>query len=94
MADRKKPINPVAAAVTGAIVGGVAAAGAMALSDEKNREKIKDAFSNAKNRSMDYVANAKQAAVDRKEEIAERLVEAREDAIDKAESIKNVITEE
>ena len=39
---KKKEFNPVVAAVAGVVVGaGVAVAGAVALSDKKNREKVK-----------------------------------------------------
>ena len=87
-------INPVVAAVTGAIVGGVAAAGAMVLGDEKNREKISDALSNVKDKSMDYAEGVKQEIQERKEEVVEKVAEGKEKVLDKAESIKDVLTEE
>lgn len=87
-------VNPVVAAVAGAIVGGVAAAGAMVLGDEKNRKKIREALSNVKNRTTDYVEDVKQAAQDKKEEIVEKMTEGKEKVLDKAESIKDVLAEE
>ncbi len=39
MANDKKGLNPLATGVAGAIIGAAAAAAAIALSDEKNREK-------------------------------------------------------
>ena len=100
MAEQNKPnkdgvtINPVVAAVTGAIVGGVAVAGAMALGDDKNRQKIKGAVSDAKDRTKDYVENVKQVAIDKKDELVENMEEAKKEALEKAEDIKKVITEE
>lgn len=47
--ERDSGVNQVVAAVTGAIVGaGVAVAATLALKNEKNRDKVKEAFSNAK----------------------------------------------
>jgi gas vesicle protein len=40
MADDKKSINPIAVGLAGAVVGAAAAAGAIILADEKNREKL------------------------------------------------------
>lgn len=40
MADDKKGVNPVAVGLAGAVVGAAAAAGAIILADEKNRQKL------------------------------------------------------
>lgn len=46
-------VSTMAAAVAGAVVGaGMAVAGAIALSNEKNQEKLKGAFNDAKNKVM------------------------------------------
>jgi hypothetical protein len=64
MTDQKKQdnekggINPVAAAVTGAVIGaGVVAAGAVAiaLKDEKNRKKVKQTLTNVKKQAVNYM---------------------------------------
>lgn len=48
--------NPVAAAVTGAIVGaGIAIAGTVALENKKNRKEIKQVFTNIKDQAMGYM---------------------------------------
>jgi len=53
---RKSGIDTVAAAVTGAIVGaGVAVAGAVALKDKKNREKVKQVLNNVKDQAVGYM---------------------------------------
>lgn len=39
MAEEKKGINPLTTGVAGAVIGAAAAAAAIALSDEKNRQK-------------------------------------------------------
>lgn len=60
--EKKDGFNPVVAAVTGAVVGaGVAIAGAVALRDEKNREKVKDVLTSAKDRAGDYMEDVKKA---------------------------------
>lgn len=64
MTDHKKSeqnesgtgVGTVIAAVTGVVVGaGVAVAGAVALSDKKNREKIKHVFTDVKNQAVGYI---------------------------------------
>lgn len=76
--NKKHGVNPVIAAVTGAVVGGIAVAGALTLSDEKKREQVKDALIGAK----DKVLNTKEEAQD-------KLSDARDMAMDKAEDIKD-----
>lgn len=45
----KSGISPIAAAVTGAVIGaGIAVAGAVALKDEKNRDKVNEVLGNIK----------------------------------------------
>jgi 16S rRNA C967 or C1407 C5-methylase (RsmB/RsmF family) len=40
MSDDKKGVNPIAVGLAGAVVGAAAAAGAIILADEKNRQKL------------------------------------------------------
>jgi hypothetical protein len=55
MTNKKRGISPVAAAVTGAVVGaGLAVAGAMVLKDEKNRKKAKKVLSDVKDQAAGY----------------------------------------
>lgn len=54
----KKKINPVMVAVTGAVVG-VAVAGALILKDEKNREKVKEVFTDAKDQAAGFMNDMK-----------------------------------
>lgn len=44
----RKGINPVMAAMAGAVVAGAAVAGAIIMSDKKNQDKIKNVVSNVK----------------------------------------------
>lgn len=46
--DREKGINPVMAAVAGAVVAGAAVAGTIIMSDKKNQDKAKEVVSNVK----------------------------------------------
>ena len=53
-------VSPIAAAVVGAVVGaGVAVAGAIALKDEKNRDKVKEVLANVKDTATGYVKDVK-----------------------------------
>ncbi len=76
---KKKEFNPVVAAVAGVVVGaGVAVAGAVALSDKKNREKVKKTLANAKDQAMGYVEDVQKQAEDKKGEIEEKLAKGKE----------------
>lgn len=49
-------VNPVTAAVTGAVIGASAAvAGSIALSNEKNRQKVKETLANMKDKTIEYL---------------------------------------
>lgn len=43
------------AGIAGAVAGGMAVAAAVVMSDKKNQKKVKDAFTDAKNKATDYV---------------------------------------
>jgi hypothetical protein len=61
-------VSTVAAVVAGAVVGaGVAVAGAIALSNEKNQEKLKGAFTNVKNKVMGLEGEAEVKLAEGKE---------------------------
>lgn len=82
-------INPVAAAVAGAVVGaGVAVAGAVVLSNKKNREKIGKVLNNAKNKAVDYVEGVQKQVEDKKNEVKEKLTKGKEKAGRIIKSIK------
>jgi hypothetical protein len=51
---------------------GLAVAGAVALSNEKNREKVKDAFSDAKKHTQDYVGDIQHRAQEKKNDIEQK----------------------
>jgi hypothetical protein len=95
MIDNKKKnmggINTVAAAVTGAIVGGVAVAGAMVLKDEKNREKIKKTVNDVKNQSMDYVEGIRDEMDDKKDEVEEKLNLSKDSLAESANAAKKEV---
>ena len=73
--DREKSsVNPIAAAVTGAVVGaGIAVAGAIALKDEKNREKVKEALNTVKDQARGYVESIQKQAQEKKSDVQEKL---------------------
>ena len=89
--DKKVGISPMAVAVTGAVVGiGLAVAGAVVLSDEKNREKVKDAFTDAKKHTQEYVSDMQHRVENKKVEVenkAAKLVAVVEEA---AKEVKKI----
>lgn len=62
MANDKKGINPAATGLAGAIVGAVATAAAIALSDEKNRKKAEDFLMDLKERGEKGLEQLKKEA--------------------------------
>lgn len=67
--NKKNNTNPAVAVATGAVIGaGIAAAGAYVLKDEKNRDKVKKAFSNVRDQAMGYVENLEEVAQGKLEE--------------------------
>jgi len=71
--EQKGSVNPVVAAVTGAIVGaGIAAAGVV-LSNKKNRDKVGRVLTNVKNQALDYVEDMQKQAQDTKVEVKEKV---------------------
>jgi gas vesicle protein len=78
--NKKGGVNPIVAAVTGAVVGGIAVAGAMTMADEKKREQVKDALGNVKDKVMDT-----------KESIENKIADAREMAMDKVDNARDAL---
>lgn len=63
-------LNPVVAAVAGAVIGaGVAVAGAVVLGDEERREKIKNAMTDAKDQAVGYMQDMHDLAEEKKREV-------------------------
>lgn len=62
MANEKKGINPAATGLAGAIVGAVATAAAIALSDEKNRKKAEAFLKDLKERGEKGLEQLKKEA--------------------------------
>lgn len=87
MTDTKqKGISPVTAAITGAIVGaGVVATGVeiIAMQDDKNKKKVKDAFENVKGKAIKYVDASKKGIKDKKIELEKVIVNAVNNTNDK-----------
>jgi len=74
--EQKNGLDQITAAVTGAIVGaGVAVAGVIALKDEKNRNKVKQVFIDAKNQAVGYIEDIRNQAQDKKAEVEEKVSE-------------------
>ncbi len=60
-------VSIVAAAITGAVVG------VIALSNEKNQKKLKDAFTNVKNKVMGIQGEAEEKLAEGKEKAAKTV---------------------
>lgn len=58
---KKSIVNPVMAAVAGAVAAGAVAAGAIIMSDKKNQDKVKKVVSNVKDN-----LNKKKALINKK----------------------------
>ncbi|KKP28563.1 MAG: hypothetical protein UR15_C0025G0012 [Parcubacteria group bacterium GW2011_GWA2_31_28] len=68
--ERKKSINPIAAGVTGAVIGaGAAVAGAVILKDKKNRENIKKVLNKVKDTTSEYMKDMRSSAKDKRDDI-------------------------
>lgn len=65
--QKKKNKLAIFAGVSGAIVGaGAAIAGAFALKDKKNRDKVKKVLTKAKNEAVDYAKKIKKEVKSKK----------------------------
>lgn len=81
-------VNPVIAAVAGALVGaGIAVAG-VALSDEKNRKKVIKIASDMKDNLATYVEKKQNQAEIKKEELGEKISTGKENVSKVVKSAK------
>jgi len=72
--NQKKTVSPMAAAITGAVIGaGAAVAGAAALKNEKTRAQAKKALTQVKNKAVDYMESLQKDAEGKKEEAENNL---------------------
>ncbi len=71
---KQNGVNPVAAAVAGAVVGaGVAIAGAIALKDEKNRKKVQEVLKDTKDQASKHMKTMQGEAKEKTAEIKEKV---------------------
>ncbi|OIP96370.1 hypothetical protein AUK40_05080 [Candidatus Wirthbacteria bacterium CG2_30_54_11] len=77
----KHGINPVTAAVTGAVVGaGMVAASVLAMNDQANRAQLKGAVSKVKSRAKDVLHDVKKQAQLKRGEIEKNITAGTKDA--------------
>jgi gas vesicle protein len=75
----KKEVNPLAAAVVGVAVGaGLAVAGAIALNDKKNSDKLKEAGKEFEAKTTDYSKKVQMMARDRRSDLEKNIEEVKE----------------
>ena len=68
------PIIPIAASVTGVVIGaGIGAAGAILLKNEKNRDKVQDVLNSLKDQVTDYSNKMKKKAISKKREVEQSI---------------------
>jgi len=90
--NENKSINPIVAAVTGAVVGaGLAIAGTVALKDEKNIEKVKKMMTNVKDQAVEFKKNVQEQAQDKKIEVEKKVEEEKKKVKQVVNSAKNSI---
>lgn len=71
--EERGGVNPIVAAVAGAVVGaGIAVAG-VALSDEKNRKKVKIGVDKAKELTIEYMEGVQKKVQDKKHEEEKKI---------------------
>jgi uncharacterized membrane-anchored protein YhcB (DUF1043 family) len=70
--DKKSGINPVAAAVTGAVIGaGAVVAGAIAMKDKNNQEKVEKVVNDTKEKFDQFRGKVKEVVEVAKEPMDE-----------------------
>jgi len=88
--EKSNGVNPVTAGVVGAVVGaGIAIAGAVALSDEENRDKVKAVLADVKEKAANYVEEVKQNVEDTKTGIEDKVTEGKEKIVKAADAAKD-----
>jgi gas vesicle protein len=75
--DKKTGLNPMVASLAGAALGAAVGAGAVILSDEKNRKKLEEALEGLKKQGFDVLEIAKKEA----SSIKKQLTPAAEEAV-------------
>ena len=83
---KKSGVNPVMAAVAGAVAAGVAVAGAMIMSDKKNQAKVKGIVTDIKNKAENKKAEVEGLVNEGKDKVKKLEVIAK-DAIDEVKNI-------
>jgi len=86
--EKKGGFNPAVAA-TAAVIGAGIVAGAIALSDDKNRKKVTDALTDVKEKAEDMIDDVKDRAKDQKEEVEKDLDELKDRAEKVTDSAKS-----
>ena len=81
--DKKGGVNPMVASLAGAAIGAAVGAGAVILSDEKNRKKLENALEGLKKQGFDVLEIAKKEA----SSIRNQLAPAGEEAVKEVKKV-------
>lgn len=90
----KAGLNPMVAAVAGAVVGAGVAVAAVVLKDEKNREKIKEVLTNVKEETAGYIDDMKSRAHDAKGTAVKKFDEGKKEVKRVAQSVNDYVQKE
>lgn len=93
--EKKSGFSPVIAAVAGAVVGvGVAIAGAVALADKENKQKVDDAIANTKDKAKGIIKDVQAQVEDKQNQVEKKVSQEKEmvraAAIDVVDSLQNL----
>lgn len=92
--QKNEGVNTVIAAVAGVVVGaGVAIAGAVALSDKKNRDKVEGVINKAKDKTNSFVKNVQSKVQGKKAEMDIKKAEVDEQLVVGKEKVKKTLSE-
>lgn len=85
--EEKPKSNILGSAVKGAIIGGIAVAGAITLADKDKRKQIQKTFNDSKDKVEGIVEDVK----DKVEDVKEMVMDKKEEVEDKAEDIQKMV---
>ena len=92
--DKKSGINPIAAAVTGAVVGASLVAGAVVLGNKKNRDKAKQMLSKAQTHAKEYMGDMQAQSKINKSMIEDKLAKANQKINHSVSSAQKYVAQE
>ena len=84
-------VNPVAAVIVGAVVGATVVAGATAMQDKTNTDKVKKVLNEAKENATDGIENLQKQVHDTKAKIQKEVNETKEKIEEAVNTVKESV---